>query len=170
MLIEAKPGKYATDDIRNAANGVEKALLEYIRFDGSRGRLFYDLARRCTFLHPRGGGAESTAVMQRNPFSQSMEMGWINIVELPYELKGGGKKNYHGHFLLGKKSGVLGKIKSEIGYCELKICGDAFRVPMKFCNPYIWIMGKQPGQVDRAVEVLQEEIQKYMRERLRLHL
>ena len=169
MLIEAKPGKYATDDIRNAANGVEKALLEYIRFDGSSGRLFYDLARRCTFLHPRGGGAESTAVMQRNPFSQSMEMGWINIVELPYEVKGGGRKKYHGHFIIAKKKGVLVKIHQETR-CEIKLCGDIFRVPTKFGDSYVFVMGKQPRQVDRAVEILHEEIQLHMRECSRCRL
>ena len=162
VLIQTKQGKYATDDIRKAANDLEHALLEYIQHDGSQGRLFYDLARTCKFLHPRGC-AGSSSVMQRNPFSQNKEMGWMNIVVLPYEIIGGNRRKYHGHFIIAKSTGVLGKIKRETK-CEIKICGSEFRIPTKFCAPYVFVMGDRPGQVDKAVDILQEAIQHHMRE------
>ena len=168
ILVQTKQGKYATDDIRKAANDLEHALLEYIQYDGSQGRLFYDLARTCKFLHPRGS-AGSSSVMQRNPFSQHKEMGWMNIVVLPYELIGGNRRGYHGLYLIEKSTSVLGKIHRETASLGnrrvfIKLCGDDFRVPTKFCTPYVFVMGDKPGQVDMAVDILQEAIQHHMRE------
>ena len=167
VLIQTKQGKYATNDIRKAANDLEHTLLEYIQNDGSRGRLFYDLARTCSFLHPRGS-AGSSSVMQRNPFSQYKEMGWMNIVDLPYDVRDSNQKTYHGHFIIAKKSGVLGKIKRETK-CEIKICGSEFRIPTKFCAPYVFVMGDKPGQVDRAVKILLEAIEGHIKEWERMY-
>jgi len=159
VLIQTKQGKYSTNDIRTAASDLERALMGYVGNDGSIGRLFYDLARSCKFLHPTGS-ASSSSVMQRNPFSPDYEMGWMNMVELPYRVEEHQVKVYHGHYILAK--GILGRIKHETR-CYIKICGNQFNIPTKFCPPYVFVMGDQPGQVDKAVAIIQESIQQHLR-------
>jgi len=159
VLIETKASKYATDDIRKASNELEHALLVFLNGDGSSGRLFYDLAKSSKFLHPSAG---TSSVMQRNPFTPNNEMGWMNIIELPYIRDGGNRKHYHGHYLIAKKGNILGQIAHT--RCFLKICGNNFRVPTELCAPYIFVMGDQPGQVDTAVGILREAIQNHTRE------
>ena len=161
VTIQTKQGKYAIDDMRKAASDLEDALLEYIRHDGSQGRLFYDLAWKCKLLHPRGG-AGSFTVQQRNPFSPNKLIGWVNIVKLP-SIGEGSRKQYHSMFVIAKRSGVLRKVSQETG-CQFNICSNEAKVPTKLCAPYIWVVGSQPGRVDRAVEILQESIQQHMRE------
>jgi len=160
ILISRDHNKYVMQDIRKAKEELERAILEHIRHDGSSGRLFYDMAWSCDLLHPRGV-ALSSSVMQRNPFTRNNEMGWMNIVELPYERLGGDRKCYHGHFLISRNSGVLGRLKRETR-CEMKICCDEFKVPTKLCAPYVFVMGVQPGDVDRAVEIVKDEIRNYL--------
>ena len=89
-------------------------------------------------------------------------MGWMNIVELPYIREKGNRKHHHGSYLIAKGTGVLGRIKQETG-CDIKICCNEFNVATNFCDPYVWVMGDKPGEVDRAVEILQESIQNHMR-------
>lgn len=113
--------KYAIDDVRKAANDLESAFLEYIRHDGSQGRLFYDLAWKCKLLHPRGG-VDSTVVQQRNPFIQDMEMGWVNIVQLP-SIGHGNHKQYHHAFMFP----LLKQINLETS-CMIKICSNGARL------------------------------------------
>jgi hypothetical protein len=98
--------------------------------------------------------------MQRNPFSPDYEMGWMNMVELPYRVEEHQVKVYHGHYILAK--GILGRIKHETR-CYIKICGNQFNIPTKFCPPYVFVMGDQPGQVDKAVAIIQESIQQHLR-------
>ena len=155
-LIQTKQGKYAIDDMRKAASDLEDALLEYIRHDGSQGRLFYDLAWKCKLLHPRGG-VHSTVVQQRNPFIQDMEMGWVNIVQLPC-IGHGNHKQYHHAFMFP----LLKQINLETS-CMIKICSNGARLRTNLCAPYVFVVGKSPGQVDRALEILQESIQHHMR-------
>ena len=153
--------KYAIDDTRKAASDLEDALLEYIRHDGSQGRLFYDIAWKCKLLHPRGG-AGSFTVQQRNPFGQNKLMGWVNVVKLP-SIGEGNRKQHHSMFVIAKRSGVLRKVSEETG-CQFTICSNEAKVQTKFCAPYIWVVGSQPRLVDRALEILQESIQQHMRE------
>lgn len=136
-------------------------MLDFVgRGDGSAGRLFYDSARSCKFLHPPGSTG-SSSVMQRNPYTRNHEMGWMNIVELSYNGHGA-NRNYHGHHLISKGSGVLGRIKRETR-CEIQICGDMFNFPTnRLCPPYCWIFGETPGSVDRAAEIVNKAIQNHM--------
>ena len=135
--------------------------MEYIGHDGSRGRLFYDLARSCKFLHPPAS-VGSTSVPQRNPFSTEMEMAWQNIVELPFVGDSMLLRSYHGNYIIAKKTGTLGRIRHETR-CEVKLCGHEFNVPTKYCDPYVWVIGDQPGQVDRAVKILKEAVEHHAR-------
>ena len=157
--------KYAIDDIRKAANDLESALLEYIRHDGSQGRLFYDLAWKCKLLHPRGG-AHSTVVQQRNPFIQN-KMGWVNVVELPHVVEGA-TTLYHHAFMFHNRCALLKKMNQETN-CEIKVCHNEARLRTNLCAPYVFVFGSSPAKVDRAVEILQNEIQTHMR-KCRCHL
>lgn len=166
MIRANNPGKYSIEDLRRAYELLENLLLQYVGRDGSVGRLWYDLARSCEKLHPRRG---STAIMQRNPFSPDHEMGWMSCVELPCVRDASAwlkSKKYHGHFLISKTSGVLGRINREAAGCEIKLCGNQFRVPISStsCADYVWVMAvDQPWKVDRAVEIIEEAIQDHMK-------
>mmetsp|Transcript_25973 Transcript_25973/g.47102 ORF Transcript_25973/g.47102 Transcript_25973/m.47102 type:complete len:150 (-) Transcript_25973:141-590(-) len=147
--------------MEKAEKKLEHTLLEYIQRDGSSGRLFYDMARSCEFLHPKGS-TESTSVMQRNPFSSKKEMGWMDIVEFPWSTVPGTHRNKcRGYYLFAKRSGVLRRIKHETR-CEIKLCGEDFNVPTKLCAPYVWVMGHQPGMVDKAADILRGSILSHM--------
>ena len=135
--------KYTIDDVRKAASDLEDALLEYIRQDGSKGRLFYDLAWKCKLLHPRGG-AHSTVVQQRNPFSPNKEMMWVNIVELPYSGGFGQKKQYHSHFVFDNKSLLLKRIKGKTE-CMIQVCHNGAWSITNLCSPYIFVFGSSPS-------------------------
>jgi hypothetical protein len=154
VLIRAKQGRYSTENIRKAAMNFERALLEYVgRRDGSVGRLFYDLARSCEFLYPLGG-AGSTSVQQRNPFStkSNLEMGWMNIVEIPVD-----RAHEIGLFIISKRIGLLRQMSS-LG-CLIKVCGNLSpMIVTKFCAPYICVISDRPGQVDEAVAILRDAI------------
>jgi hypothetical protein len=155
VLIRAKQGRYSTENIWSAAEHFERALLEYVgRNDGSVGRLFYDLARSCEFLHPLGG-AGSTSVQQRNPFSTMtnfLEMEWMNIVEIPVN-----RAHEIGLFIISKRAGILRQMSSL--RCQIKVCGSV--KPMvftNFCAPYICVISDRPGQVEEAVAILRDAI------------
>lgn len=154
VLIRAKQGRYSTENIRKAAESLEHALMEYVgRHDGSVGRLFYDLARSCVFLYPLGG-AGSTSVQQRNPFSTKnfLEMCWMNIVEIPVD-----RAQEIGLFIISKRAGLLRQI-SGLG-CIIKVCGNLRpMVFTKFCAPYICVISDRPGQVDEVVAILRDAI------------
>ena len=146
------------EDLRRAKEDVEQEMLKYIKHDGSCGRMFYDLARGCKLLHPPGSSeSTSPSLMQRNPFDPDMRMGWCNIVELPHVPN---TKDFHGHYILLKKWGTLGRIGRETK-CQVKLCGDRFRVPTKYFRPYIWVTGDQPALVDKAVGILKDAIAKH---------
>jgi len=155
--------RYAIDDIRRAASYLEDALLEYIRNDGSQGRLFYDLALKCRLLHPLWeGGEHSTVVQQRNPFNPKREMGWADVVELP-SIGEGSRKQHHSHFIFGHRSKLLKKIKRATG-CMIKVCHNEAKLRTNLCSPYVFVFGSSPIEVDRAVEILKNEIQTHMKE------
>lgn len=154
VLIRAKQGRYSTVDMRKTAESFERVLLEYVgRHDGSVGRLFYDLARSCEFLYPLGG-AGSTSVQQRNPFSTKsnfLEMGWMNIVEIPVD-----RAHEIGLFIISKRAGILRQMSSL--RCKIKVCGSKPMVFTNFCAPYICVISDRPGQVDEAVAILRDAI------------
>jgi hypothetical protein len=83
---------------------------------------------------------------------------FVNIVELPYSRDSmTGANNYHGHFLMYKSAGVLKAVSQKTG-CTVKICGDNFNVPVKYCQPYVFIYGDQRRSVDDAYSIITSAI------------
>lgn len=134
-------------------------MLEYVKRDGSVGRLFYDLAFLCKYFHARS----DSGVQQRNPFSNEKEVGWMSVVNLPYQRDiHSGRKHYHGKYIILRETGVLSEISRQTG-CNIKLCGDDFNVPVKYCDPYVWVWGRQAVDVDRAVQIVKDAIGYHMR-------
>ena len=127
IYIEAKKSSPSLkESIKLAKEKLEHSLLEYIHHNDSSGRLFYDLAKSCRYLHTQ---SSSTAVAQCNPFSTS-EIGWLDIVELPYHKDNiYGQKVYHGHHIFNI-SWVLSHIHCETD-CLIKVCGSSFDAPFE---------------------------------------
>jgi hypothetical protein len=133
--------------------------------DGSQGRLFYDVAISCGFFHGHIN-ATSTTVHQRNPFIGGDRCMYVNIVELPYSRDSmTGVYTYHGHFLLYKYTGVLKAVNQKTG-CTVKICGDNFNVPVKYCQPYVFIYGDQRQSVDDAYYIITSAIKEKLNENI----
>ena len=150
IRIETVPGKFAIESLRKAKIELENIFLDYLDRDGSIGRLFFDLAFSCQHLHPQRG---SSCVYQRNPW-QPNEMGYMSVIELPYI--GNDCNKAHTFHLLGKKIGTLRKVGS-VG-CTIKIVDRRGRVITNWvaCKPYVWVWGHKPGDVDKAVQIMND--------------
>jgi len=161
IQIESKPGPSSPRErMKLAKEGLEKALLEFLHRDGSSGRLLYDMAKSCKYLHPPSIG---TAVSQCNPNSTD-EMGWLDIVEIPYtKHRFLDQKVYHAQHIFGP-TGALARIRRETG-CSIQLCGNGFDVAFiggtHLCEPYISVFGRHPRNVARAVLSLKNEIRSY---------
>lgn len=161
IYIESKPGPSSPkDNIKWATEELEHSLLEYIHYQ-EYGRLFYDLARSCSFLHYKSKG---TAVVQRNPFSLNQQ-GWLDIVELPYHQDHfTGQKVYHTRHIFSNAIGLLSRINSETG-CLIKVCEhEPSTGETLMCDPYVFVFGQYLKHVDRAVMALKDAIRKHSRE------
>jgi len=130
--------------------------------DGSKGRLFYEIAISCNFLHG-SINEKSTSVYQRNPFSDNKNRVYMDVVELPYTRNPTtNSKEFSGHFLMCKHTGVLREVRHKTG-CTIKICGDIFNVPVKYCDPYVFLYGEEKHQVDEAVQIFVKAIKERLR-------
>jgi hypothetical protein len=151
IRIETNPGKYAIDSLRKAKIELENFFLEYLNSDGCIGRLFYDLAVSCQYLHPQRG---RSCVYQRNPW-ETNEMGYMSVVELPFLGNDwGGAHTFHSRHLLSKEFQVLSRVRS-VG-CTVMVVDRRGRVPTKWTKPYVWVWGHKPGDVDDAVQILKD--------------
>src|SRR6056300_625998 len=158
ITIEAKPGRYAIDSIRKAKIELENMFLNYLQHDGCIGRLFFDLAMSCQNLHPQRG---RYCVHQRNPW-EPRDMGYMSVVDLPFIGENG--KAHNGHILSKKASRVRGRM-SQLG-CNITVVErDGRRFPTNWitCRPYIFVWGHKPGDVDEAVEVLNDANREHMK-------
>eukprot|EP00804_Cyclotella_cryptica_P016816 CCRYP_001808-RA/>CCRYP_001808-RA protein AED:0.02 eAED:0.02 QI:136/1/1/1/1/1/4/2242/969 len=153
---------HAKLNISRAKEDVENILIGYIHNDGSKGRLFYDMAISCSFLH--GYITEnSKSVHQRNPFSDAKNREYIDVVELPYfNNPTTNSKEFSGHFLICKHAGILREVRHRTG-CTIKICGDMFNVPVKYCDPYVFVYGEEKHRVDEAVNIIVNAIKDKLR-------
>eukprot|EP00970_Alexandrium_tamarense_P020421 scaffold15216_cov241-Alexandrium_tamarense.AAC.2 len=164
VVIKAKQGVIgdSVHSIQAAKEQLEDLLLEYIDFDGSMGRLFYDVAFLCKSMHSHV--TKEKSIQQRNPFNVTRATEYINVVELPFSTEQSGEpKNYHGAYLTSSRFGTLSQMKRETG-CTIKICGDDFRVPLRYCAPYVFIFGGHANAVDRAVEIIKVAIRNHMKD------
>lgn len=157
IRIETNPGKYAIDSLRKAKIELENFFLHYLNLDGCIGRLFYELALSCQYLHPQRG---RSCVYQRNPWEPN-EMGYMSVVEVPYSNDWNRETSFHSRHLLTKEFGVLRQV-SQVG-CTIKVVDKRGRVPTKWTKPYVWVWGHRPGDVDDAVQILNDANREHMK-------
>lgn len=137
----------AAGNIRLAKTELEDILCEYLKGDNSVGRLFHDLALSCRHLHPQNAIA-STCVYQRNPWIPK-EIGYMSVVELPCI-----GKDFHTSHILAPSLRTLSRV-SRTG-CIIKLVERSGRYRTRWCDPYIWVWGLRPGDVDEAVNILND--------------
>lgn len=56
-----------------------------------------------------------------------------------------------------KYAGILRAVSQRTG-CTVKICGDHFNVPVKYCDPYVFVFGDNKQNVDEAYLILTDAI------------
>lgn len=135
----------AIGNIHLAKIELEDILLNYLNHDNCIGRLFHDLALSCRHLHPQGA---SSCVYQRNPWAPN-EMGYMSVVELPYI-----GKDFHRSHILAQSLRILSRV-CQTG-CTMKLVDSSGRYRTRLCDPYVWVWGQQPGDVDEAVKILND--------------
>mmetsp|Transcript_30476 Transcript_30476/g.56297 ORF Transcript_30476/g.56297 Transcript_30476/m.56297 type:complete len:525 (+) Transcript_30476:104-1678(+) len=136
-------------DLTEARRKLQELLLDYVGNDGSRGRLIYELALSCWGAH-RPKKSTCNAVNARDPFDGDSGCRFITVLALPYHFNGG-RRVYHAAQLL--KANVLARIRNEAN-SYIKVVGDEFRVPVKFCDPYVLVVGSCYQDVDKAAEIV----------------
>jgi len=140
----------------NAREKILELLLDYmdvIHDANSKGRLMYEVLSSCgggEHHHPKESTSRAVRVSNNGDYS------FLSLVELPYSSQ---QKRYHANFLLHRH--ILVRVKERD--CTLRVCGDDFRVPLKFCNPHIVVRGRWWEDVDRAVEIVENAIGKHLR-------
>ena len=130
-----------------------------IRNDGSKGRLVHDIAASCRGSH-RPNNSTSNAVNIRNPFDNG-RFAFVAIIELPLEVIREfrhERREFHAKYLLNSK--LLDKIRSE--RCSIKLCGDDFDVPTRYCDPYVFVSGGKWHQVDQTAQMVKDAIRWHM--------
>jgi hypothetical protein len=90
-------------------------------------------------------------------------MTYINIVELPYSRNPiTNAKDFHARFIMQTHVGILRAVSRQTR-CTVKICGDAYGVPVKYCDPYIFVYGNDHYNVDEAVQIITNAIKEKLR-------
>jgi len=150
LTIDARSHTSTLRDLNDAREKIQELLLDYmdvILDGGSKGRLIYEVASSCGGDH-RPRASTSYAVRANDSF--------MSLVELPFLSQEG--RRFHASFLL--QHPVLIRMKGL--NCRIKVCGDEFRVPLKFCDPHVIITGRHWQDVDRAVEIVKDAIGRHM--------
>jgi hypothetical protein len=132
-----------------AREKVQDLLLDYLDFiddPGAKGRLSYETALSCTGCHCPVDST-SRAVEWKGPNWS----GFISLLELPSCNIG---RFFNASKILDEQEG---QNIQRIG-CSIKIYGDAFGVPLKYCDPYLLVSGGTWQNVDEAVEIVRNAI------------
>ena len=135
--------------LTDAREKVQDLLLDYLDYiddPGAKGRLSYETALSCTGCH-RPVDSTSCAVQWKGPNWS----GFISLVELPKCNEG---RLFNGSTILDEQEG---QNIQRLG-CSIKIYGDAFGVPLKYCDPYLLVSGGTWQTVDKAVEIVRNAI------------
>jgi hypothetical protein len=103
--------------------------LDYIDDPGAKGRLSYETALSCTGCH-RPVDSTSCAVEWKGPNWS----GFISLVELAKFNVG---RWFNASTILDEQDG---QNIQRLG-CSIKMYGDAFGVPLKYCDPYLLVSG-----------------------------
>jgi hypothetical protein len=137
----------AQSDVAFARRKIEEILLmwspssssdPYIRNDGSKGRLLYEIAAQCEGPH-RPIESTSKAVMQRNPFDDYQKECFMSLLELPCK------------FQIDQQKHLVTIIERQTG-CSLKFVGNDYGIPTRYCEPYLLVLGPHWSNVDQAAE------------------
>ena len=120
--------------------------LDYIDDPGAKGRLSYETALSCTGCH-RPVDSTSCAVEWKGPNWS----GFISLVELAKCNVG---RLFNASTILNEQEG---QNIQRLG-CSIKMYGDAFGVPLKYCDPYLLVSGGTWQNVDKAVEIVRNAI------------
>ena len=136
-------------DVDDACEKVTNHLLNYmdvIGDSGAKGRLTYEVASSYT-------GRHSTNNVVVCPF-----VGYLALVELPFVLHDG-RKSFHAHMITQtlENSQCVKRLD-----CLIKVYGDDFGVPLKYCDPYALVSGHSCQHVNEAVEIVREAIKRHM--------
>ena len=141
--------KLGTHRLIETREKVQELLLDYLDFiddPGAKGRLSYETALSCTGCH-RPVDSTSCAVEWKGPNWS----GFISLVELPKCNEG---RLFNASTILDEQEG---QNIQRLG-CSIKIYGDAFGVPLKYCDPYLLVSGGTWQNVDKAVEIVRNAI------------
>ena len=121
-------------------------LLEYVGNDGSRGRLVYDLGISCPGSHfHRHQHSYSRAVQTNDPFGEDARVQFMTILPLP----GFRGRLYNADFQR--------RLRFEAD-SHIKVIGDNFEFPCRFCDPYVAVMGPAVEGIDKAVRMIEAEV------------
>jgi hypothetical protein len=161
MLVNifTKYGHDPPSDPMRARKMVESSICDFVGEDGSKGRLYYDLA--ASSEQNRCLGSKSNAVFQFNPYERTQRKTCMALFALPSTTvthqNGATTKKFHGGFLL------KGQIKSQINKerCTIILCGDHYKLPTKLCDPYGLIFGDNPAHIDNAIAIVHEHITRH---------
>lgn len=128
---------------------VQDLLLDYLDViddPGAKGRLSYETALNCTGCH-HPMDSTSCAVEWKGPNWS----GFISLVELAKCHVG---RLFNSSTILDEQEG---QNIQRLG-CSIKMYGDAFGVPLKYCDPYLLVSGGTWQNVDKAVEIVRNAI------------
>ena len=159
ISVYAKSHSSAQHDLDIASEKIQKLLAGFMNIvdPGAKGRLMYEVA-----LSYRGKHLpiESTSCAARanDPDSLPNPGPYMSLLELPFEFDLEGRKNFHAKHLLHWKV----RQEMERNGCWIKVCGDDFGVPLKFCDPYVFVTGRHWKGVDQSVEYLKNYTREHM--------
>lgn len=155
IIVTTRLGGDAQGRLNEARDMIGESIFEIAKNDGSIGRCYYDFAR----LYPENEdfNSASNAVLQWNPFSGVFKQSWMTVMPLPFvrvhTKKNEPKDEFHGSFIASLREKIW--IKT---VCQIRVCGDSFDVPTKYCDPYVFIFGRCREDVDNAFNIVQEAI------------
>ena len=142
------------DDAREKVQELLLDFMEIIDDAGAKGRLTYEVASSCAGRH-NPTDSTSNAVGWRGPNGS----GFLSLIELPFVYIDG-RKSFHAHMVTQtlENSHCVNRLG-----CLIKVFGDDFGVPLKYCDPYALVSGASWQAVDEAVEIVRDAIEEHMR-------
>jgi protein involved in ribonucleotide reduction len=138
---------------------VQDSIIEFLNDENSNGRLLYELATTASgsinFDHIR---TSDGFVLQEKP-----NRVWMKLLELPYAESKGGRKQYHGKFLLNRQlQDEMIHGTQFVKRIRIYAFRDEFRndEPI-WCKPYILISGQRKEEVVIVAERVDEKLRTF---------
>ena len=148
----------ALRDLDDVCEKIQELLMDYLDFigdPGAKGRLIYEVALSST---GRMKDFRNDIVRARDPYGFGS---FITLVELPSVIiPSSNRKTFHAKYIL--QQSILREIKKMD--CLIKICGDDFGMPLKLCEYYVIVSGKNPQSVDESAHMVKKAISCHMDE------